>query len=52
MILVGQWIIVEWGGEMFRTEPITASDWLQIIVLTMPVLVVGELYRLIQRLRR
>jgi Ca2+-transporting ATPase len=52
LILVGQWLIVELGGTMFRTTPISLHDWLQIVVFTSPVLIVGELYRLILRLKR
>ncbi len=52
LILAGQWLIVELGGEMFRTTPISAADWLQIIVGTMPVMLVGELYRFFQRKAR
>ena len=52
LILVGQWLIVELGGTMFRTTPISLHDWLQIVVFTSPVLLVGELYRLIQRLKQ
>ena len=50
LILIGQWMIVEWGGEMFRTVHISLHDWVQIFVLTMPVMLLGEAYRLLQRL--
>jgi Ca2+-transporting ATPase len=49
LILLGQWLIVELGGEMFRTTPITPTDWLKIIVVTSPVMLAGELYRFWQR---
>ena len=52
LILLGQWAIVEWGGEMFRTEHLSATEWLVIILGTMPVLVVGEAYRFTIRLWR
>ena len=52
MIVIGQWAIVEWGGDMFRTTPLPAEDWLQITLLTMPVMIVGEVYRMIQRHRK
>lgn len=51
LILFGQFLIVEWGGEMFRTVPITAIDWLQIILLTSPVLIIGEIYRFVNKKR-
>ncbi len=51
MILVGQWIIVTFGGGMFRTVPLSLQEWLIIIVCTSPVMLLGELWRLIQRKR-
>lgn len=50
MILVGQWLIVTFGGRMFRTVPLSAHTWLTIIIGTSPVLWLGEAYRLIKRL--
>ena len=52
LILVGQWAIVEWGGTMFRTEPLPLRDWLYIIIGTSPVMWAGELYRLVCRHRK
>uniref|UniRef100_UPI003FF0E6FB calcium-translocating P-type ATPase, PMCA-type n=1 Tax=Prevotella sp. TaxID=59823 RepID=UPI003FF0E6FB len=31
LVLVGQWIIVTFGGEMFRTTPLSLHEWLLII---------------------
>lgn len=45
MIVVGQWMIVTFGGKMFRTVPLSATEWLISIVATSPVLVLGELIR-------
>ena len=50
MILVGQWLIVTFGGKMFRTVPLPPLTWLTIIVGTSPVLWLGETYRLILRI--
>jgi len=50
-ILIGQWLIVEFGGKMFRTVHLSLTEWLTIIALTSPVLIVGEVVRLIKRLR-
>lgn len=50
-ILAGQWIIVTFGGEMFRTVPLSPSEWVIIIASTSAVLWIGELYRWIKRLR-
>ena len=49
MILGGQWLIVTFGGDMFRTEPLPWQSWLTIIAATSPVMVIGELYRFVQR---
>lgn len=38
LILVGQWLIVTFGGEMFRTVPLPFDTWLAIILGTAPVL--------------
>ena len=46
MVLVGQWIIVTFGGQMFRTVPLSAAEWGWIILLTSPVLWIGEIVRL------
>ena len=50
-VLVGQWLIVTFGGVMFRTVPLSLSEWLWIIIGTSPVLWVGEIYRKIVRMR-
>ena len=49
VILAGQWLIVTFGGEMFRTVPLSASTWGLIVLATSPVLIVGELLRLVRR---
>ncbi len=45
IILVGQVIIVTWGGAFFNTVPLSLTDWLIIIAATSPVLLIGELLR-------
>lgn len=52
LILCGQWLIVTFGGKMFRTVPLTAESWLKIIVATSAVLWAGEIWRWIRRLLR
>ncbi len=52
MVLAGQWLIVTFGGKMFRTVPLEWPCWGWIILGTSPVLWVGELYRLIVRMRK
>ena len=45
IVLVGQWLIVTFGGKMFRTVPLSWDTWLYIILGTSPVLWVGEIWR-------
>ena len=52
MVLAGQWLIVTFGGKMFRTVPLEWPCWGWIILGTSPVLWVGEVYRLIVRMRK
>lgn len=51
IILVGQIIIVSFGGKVFRTEPLPLSEWLYIIGGTSFVLWIGEIWRGIKRLK-
>ncbi len=50
LIIAGQWLIVTFGGRMFRTVPLSWHTWMLIIVGTSPVLFVGELYRFAKKL--
>ena len=52
IILIGQIIIVEFGGKVFRTVPLTLTEWLYIIGATSLVLWVGEIWRWIQRMKK
>ncbi len=49
LVLVGQWLIVSFGGQMFRTTPLSLTTWVNIILITSPVLWIGEIYRWINR---
>lgn len=51
LIFIGQWLIVTFGGRMFRTQPLSAEEWLIITVATSLVLVAGELWRGIKRIK-
>lgn len=44
-ILIGQFLIVTFGGDVFRTVPLPASEWISIFGLTSVVLWIGELVR-------
>lgn len=49
VILVGQLFIVNFGGEMFSVTPLTWKDWLLTFVLTSPVLLIGEVVRVVRK---
>lgn len=51
-ILVGQFLIVQFGGKVFRTEPLDFITWLKIIGVSSLVLWIGELIRWIQRIKQ
>lgn len=51
LIFCGQWLIVTFGGRMFRTQPLSAEEWLIITVATSGVLIAGELWRAIKRIK-
>ena len=52
IILVGQILIVTFGGKVFRTEPLSLMDWVYIIAGTSLVFWIGEIFRGICRLKR
>lgn len=45
LVFIGQWIIVTFGGKMFRTLPLSLEEWAAITVGTSVVLWAGELWR-------
>lgn len=49
LIPVGQFLIVELGGDVFRTVPLSLKDWGIIIGLTSIVLWMGEIVRLFRK---
>ena len=49
-ILGGQFLIVQFGGAVFRTEPLDWQTWLIIIGSSSLILWIGELIRLVKRL--
>ena len=51
IILLGQIIIVQFGGEIFRTVPLKFTEWLYIIGITSFVLWIGEFSRFCKRLK-
>ena len=51
IILIGQVLATQFGGDIFRTVPLSLSEWLIIAAVTSPVLIIGEIVRLIGRIR-
>jgi Ca2+-transporting ATPase len=49
IIFVGHILITQFGGEAFRTAPLSAVDWASIIIPTSIVLWAGEILRFIRR---
>lgn len=49
VILVGQILIVEFGGQFFNVEPLKFTDWAIIICGTSVVLWIGEILRLFKK---
>ena len=48
-IFIGQILIIQFGGSVFRTVPLSLADWIGITVITSFVLWIGELWRLMNR---
>ena len=51
LILIGQYVIVQFGGSVFRTVPLDWQTWGLLFIATSPVLWTGEIYRFIKRLK-
>lgn len=49
LIVAGQVLIVSFGGDVFRVEPLSVIDWLIIIGSTSIVFWIGELVRIIKK---
>ena len=52
LILLGQWLIVQFGGRMFRTTPLPWQSWAWIMAASSPVLWIGEAYRMVCRIMK
>ena len=50
VIVLGQILIVNFAGRMFNVSPLALNDWLWIMVITLPVLVLGDAMRLMRKL--
>ena len=51
IILLGQIFIVQFGGALFRTEPLNVLEWAAILFATSLVLCIGEFRRWLKRLQ-
>ena len=49
IILIGQYLIVTFGGEMFNVTPLSLHNWIIIIAITSSVLLIGELIRFFKK---
>ncbi len=52
IILIGQFLITTFGGDMFNVVPLHPIDWVVVIVATSSVLWIGEIYRFISNKMR
>jgi Ca2+-transporting ATPase len=50
-ILLGQVLLVQFGGEVFRTVPLSAGEWLALLLVTSFVLLLGEAWRVGRKTR-
>ena len=50
VIVVGQILIVTFAGRMFNVSPLYAQDWLWIMIITSPVLIIADLVRTVVNL--
>lgn len=50
LILVGQVLIVSFGGKMFSVEPLSIDDWVTIFIITSPVFLINELIIVARRI--
>ena len=48
-IFVGQILIIQLGGNAFRTTPLSVSEWIMVTVGTSAVLWIGEIWRWLKR---
>ena len=49
-ILIGQILIVTYGGKMFNVEPLSAADWCWILIITSPVLIIADIMRFVRNI--
>ncbi len=52
VIFVGQVLIVQLGGKMFNVVPLNLEQWVKIILITSPVMLVGLVWQLLRQHRQ
>ena len=52
LVLIVSIFIVPVGGSVFQTHPLSTRTWLQILLITSPVLMVREVWYQLRRRRR
>jgi Ca2+-transporting ATPase len=52
LILLGQIIIIQTGGSIFKVQPLGPFDWLIILAATSIVIIKAEVSRFFQRIRK
>jgi Ca2+-transporting ATPase len=50
-IAIGTVLIIQFGGDIFRTVPLSLVDWLAVFALTSPVVLLPEFLRYSRHLR-
>ena len=50
VIVIGQIFIVTFAGKMFSVERLNFNDWLWIILITSPVLIIADIFRTLRKL--
>lgn len=48
-VLVTTILIVQFGGQVFQTEPLTLSTWISLIIITSPIVVFKEIHYILTK---
>jgi Ca2+-transporting ATPase len=52
LILLGQIVIIQTGGSIFKVQPLGLLDWLIILAATSVVIIKAEVFRFFRRNRK
>lgn len=50
IIFIGQVLIVQFGGDVFRTEPLSLTTWLYIVGITSLIAIIPEIFKTIKNI--